>query len=139
VNVAFSARGKEEILGIVRTLEKALAIDIANAPWMTEATRKEALDKLLALRSNVGYPERWRDDSGLSIARGDFVGNERRARSFDLRRRLLKIGKPLDREDWKVSPASVDGTYTPWMNSITLPAGMLQPPYFDQEADDIVK
>jgi endothelin-converting enzyme/putative endopeptidase len=125
VKAAFIARGREEILGIVRFLEEALARDIAELPWMTEATKKEALDKLHALRNNVGYPERWRDDSGLTIAREDFVGNERRAWLFEVRRQLQKIGKPLDREEWKLSPATVNATYTPWMNSLTFPVGAL--------------
>ena len=139
VKTAFSARGKKEILAIVRALEEVLAEEITELPWMTEATRKEALDKLHALRENIGYPERWRDDSRLNIARGDFVGNERRGWLFDFRRRLLKIGKPVDRDEWKLSAATVNGTYTPWLNSLTFPAGILQPPFYDEGADVIVK
>ena len=139
VKAAFSARGKKEILGIVRALVEVLAEEITELPWMTEATRKEALDKLHALRENIGYPERWRDDGRLNIARGDFVGNERRGWLFDFRRRLLKIGKPVDRDEWKLSAATVNGTYTPWLNSLTFPAGILQPPFYDEGADVIVK
>jgi endothelin-converting enzyme/putative endopeptidase len=139
VKTAFTDRGKEEILGIVRTLKEALARGITDSPWMTEATRKEALDKLRALTVNVGYPERWQDDTGLSIDRHDFVGNERRCWRFALRRNLARIGRPLDRARWPISATSANAAYHPWMNSVTYPAGILQPPFYDEDADVIEK
>jgi len=140
VKAAFSAKRKEEILGMTQALEEALARDITEIPWMTEATKKEALDKLHAVRNEVGYPERWRDDSALNIDRGDFVGNERRAWMFDLKRALLEIGKPVVYGgEWNISPAEVEGNYQQGTNSITKPAGILQPPFYDEEADVIVK
>jgi len=139
VKAAFSAKAKEEILGVDRALEEALAREIAELPWMTEATKKEALDKLHALRNNVGYPDHWRDDSALNIDRGDFVGNERRAWLFELRRKLMMIGRPVDWGEWKVAPTGIEGTYTPWLNSLTKPAGILQPPFYDEAADIVVK
>jgi len=139
LKAAFSAKAKEEILGIDRALEEVLARDIAELLWMTEATKKGALDKLHALRNNVGYPDHWRDDRALNIDRGDFIGNERRARLFELRRKLMMIGKPVDWGEWKVAPTAADATYTPWLNSLTYPAGILQPPFYDEEGDVVVK
>jgi putative endopeptidase len=139
VKAAFSAKAKEEILGIDRALEEVLAREIGELPWMTEATRKEALDKLHALRNNVGHPDHWRDDSALNIDRGDFVGNERRAWLFELGRKLMMIGRPVDWGEWKVAPTGIEGTYTPWLNSLTKPAGILQPPFYDEAADIVVK
>ncbi len=139
VKSAFSAGAREEILGMVRGLVKVLTREITEIPWMTEATRKEALAKLETLTINVGYPERWRDDTGLKIDRQDFVGNERRCWLFGLRRSLARIGAPLDRKRWPISPATTDGAYHPWMNSVTYPAGILQPPFYEKDADDVVK
>jgi len=139
VKVAFSAESKEEIRGMVVALKGALARDITELPWMGRATKEEALDKLHALRYAVGYPDRWRDDSALSIARDDFVGNERRAWQLNYRRALLQIGQPVDRDVWNVSPAMVNGNYHAGVNRITLPAGSLQPPFYDEGSSVVEK
>jgi len=139
VKAAFSPRARDEILGMVRGLVKVMTREIIEIPWMSEATRKEALAKLEALTINVGYPERWPDDTSLTIDREDFVGNERRCWLLGLRRNLERIGRPLDRKRWPISPAATDAAYHPWMDSVTYPAGILQPPFYEEDTDAVLK
>jgi len=105
---------------------------------MTEATRKQALGKLAAITNKIGYPDKWRDYSSVKVDRGDLMGNVTRARSFDLARQLAKIGKPVDKGEWEMSPPTVNAYYDPQMNNINFPAGILQPPFFDNRMDDAV-
>ena len=138
MEATFGPEGKERMLKMVAALEKALEKDIRELPWMTEATKKQALVKLAAITNKIGYPDKWRDYSAVKIDRGDLVGNVTRARSFELVRQLAKIGKPVDKGEWEMSPPTVNAYYDPQMNNINFPAGILQPPFFDNRMDDAV-
>jgi len=105
---------------------------------MTDATKQRALEKLQAVANKIGYPDRWRDYSALDVKRGDFFGNATRATVFESRRELAKIGKPVDRGEWGMTPPTVNAYYNAQMNEIVFPAGILQPPFFDPKADDAV-
>jgi putative endopeptidase len=138
VEATFGADGKERMLKMVQALERTLEKDIKALPWMTETTKKHALTKLAAIRNKIGYPDRWRDYSRLEISREDLVGNVARSRSFELARQLAKIGKPVDKGEWSMSPPTVDAYYSAQMNDINFAAGILQPPFFDRNMDDAV-
>jgi putative endopeptidase len=138
VEETFGADGKQRMLKMVDALEKSLDQDIRNLPWMTEETKKQAKVKLDAIRNKIGYPDMWRDYSSLQIVRGDLLGNFLRANEFEARRQVAKIGKPLDRNEWQMTPPTVNAYYSPPRNEIVFPAGILQPPFFDKQADDAV-
>ena len=130
----FSAESKAQVLDILHNIRAALRDDLQTLSWMSEPTRKQALAKLARIEEKIGYPDKWRDYSGLSVDRTDYVGNIVRTNEFDLKRELDKIGKPLDRTEWHMSPATVNAYYSPQMNEIVFPAGILQPPFFDPQA-----
>ena len=132
----FGAEGKERTLKMVNALEKALASDIDGISWMGADTKKQAHVKLEAIANRIGYPDKWRDYSSLKIIRGDALGNSQRANEFDFQRQLNKIGQPVDKNDWPYPPSTVNASYNPQLNNITFPAGILQPPFYDNEADD---
>jgi len=132
----FGAEGKERTLKMVDALEKALASDIDSLSWMGADTKKQAHVKLEAIANRIGYPDKWRDYSSLKIVRGDALGNSQRANEFDFQRQLNKIGKPVDKNDWPYPPSTVNASYNPQLNNITFPAGILQPPFYDNQADD---
>ncbi len=136
VEQAFGAEGKQRMLTMVDALERSLDQDIKTLPWMTEETKKQAKVKLDAIRNKIGYPDVWRDYSSLQIVRGDLVGNFLRANEFEARRQIAKIGKPVDRNEWQMTPPTVNAYYSPPRNEIVFPAGILQPPFFDKQADD---
>jgi len=136
VQQTFGAEGKERTLMMVRALEKALGQDIQSLSWMGDDTKKQALVKLAAITNRIGYPDKWRDYSTLQIVRGDALGNSQRANHHNLQRRLNKIGKPLDKRDWPYPPMTINASYNANQNNITFPAGILQPPFFDNQADD---
>ena len=136
VQQTFGAEGKERTLALVAALEKALGADIQSLPWMGEDSKKQALVKLAAITNRIGYTDKWRDYSTLKIVRGDALGNSQRANQYDLQRRLNKIGKALDKRDWGYPPMTVNASYNPSQNNITFPAGILQPPFYDNQADD---
>ncbi len=138
VDQVFGADGKQRMLKMVDALEKSLDQDIRNLPWMTEDTKKQAKVKLDAIRNKIGYPDVWRDYSSLTITRGDSVGNFLRANEFEARRQIAKIGKPVDRQEWGMTPPTVNAYYSPPRNEIVFPAGILQSPFFDKQADDAV-
>ena len=123
---------------MVHALEKALGEDIEKLSWMTPATKKEALVKLQAITNKIGYPDKWRDYSSVEIKRDDAIGNGFRADQFEFQRQLDKIGKPVDRLEWGMTPPTVNAYYDPQMNNINFPAGILQPPFFDNAMDDAV-
>jgi predicted metalloendopeptidase len=123
---------------MIHALETALKEDITNLPWMTETTKKQALVKLDAIANKIGYPDKWRDYSKLSIVRGDALGNSLRANAFEEHRQLAKIGKPVDKLEWGMTPPTVNAYYDPQMNNINFPAGILQPPFYDNKLDDAV-
>jgi putative endopeptidase len=136
VQQTFGAQGKERTLAMVQALEKSLGADIQSLPWMGDETKKQALVKLAAITNRIGYPDKWRDYSRLKIVRGDAFGNAERANQYDMHRRLDKIGKPLDKRNWPYPPMTVNASYNANENNITFPAGILQPPFYDNQADD---
>jgi putative endopeptidase len=138
VQKTFGAEGKERTLKMVHALETALGQDIEKLSWMTPATKKEALVKLKAITNKIGYPDQWRDYSSVEIKRDDAIGNGFRADQFEFQRQLNKIGKPVDRLEWGMTPPTVNAYYDPQMNNINFPAGILQPPFFDNSMDDAV-
>jgi len=123
---------------LVANLVEAYRESITGLEWMGAETREKALAKLDAFTPKIGYPVRWRDYSALELTADDLVGNVRRASAFEQDRELGKIGKPLDRDEWFMTPQTVNAYYNPGMNEIVFPAAILQPPFFDAEADDAV-
>ncbi len=138
VELTFGDKGKERTLAMVRALEKALAEDIEKLAWMTAETKKKALEKLHAISNKIGFPEKWRDYSALEIKPDDAVGNSFRANAFEFKRQMAKIGKPVDKNEWFMSPPTVNAYYDPQNNNINFPAGILQPPFYDNRMDDAV-
>ncbi|HLJ27253.1 MAG TPA: M13 family metallopeptidase [Candidatus Angelobacter sp.] len=138
VDETFGAEGKQRMLKMVDALEHALQRDVTTLPWMTETTKKQALIKLAAIRNKIGYPDKWRDYSRLTIERGDLIGNFQRASEFESQRQLAKIGKPTDKLEWGMTPPTVNAYYSGERNEIVFPAGILQPPFFDRNMDDAV-
>ena len=132
----FTPETKARTVAMTKEIELAMENDLKQLPWMGDETRKRALDKLHSIVNKVGYPDKWRDYSALSITAGDFGGNVLRASQFEDRRQLAKIGKPLDRGEWGMTPPTVNAYYNPQMNDINFPAGVLQPPLFDPKMDD---
>jgi putative endopeptidase len=132
----YPPEARERTLKMVNQLETALRQDIGELPWMSEATKKQALVKLQAIENKIGYPSKWRDYSTLKIERGDALGNSLRANAFEVHRQLAKIGKPLDKQEWQMTPPTVNAYYDPTENDINFPAGILQPPFYDFKADD---
>jgi putative endopeptidase len=123
---------------LVRNLLAAYRADIATLEWMGPETRQKALVKLSKFTTKIGYPDKWRDYSALQVRRDDLVGNVRRANSFEYDRNLRKLGQPVDRAEWDMSPQTVNAYYNPELNEIVFPAAILQPPFFNARADDAV-
>jgi endothelin-converting enzyme/putative endopeptidase len=138
VEEAFGGQSKQRVLNMVHAIEQALQGDIQELSWMTAETKQQALVKLAAVENKIGYPDQWRDYSPLKIIRGDALGNSMRANDFETHRQLAKIGNPVDRNEWSMSPPTVNAYYNPQENNINFPAGILQPPFFDRRADDAV-
>jgi predicted metalloendopeptidase len=138
VERTFSAEAKDRALALVANLRAALGERIRDLDWMGPATRVAALAKLDALTVKIGYPDRWRDYSGLKVDRASYMDNLARARAFEFNRDLAKLGRPVDRNEWEMTPPTVNAYYNPLMNEIVFPAGILQPPFFDPQADDAV-
>jgi predicted metalloendopeptidase len=138
VRQAFPPQAKARALAMVLNLESALRDDISTLSWMGPQTRQQALTKLDAIRNKIGYPDKWRDYSALKIDRGAYVENVFRAHRFEFNRDLAKIGKPVDRDEWGMTPPTVNAYYNPQLNEIVFPAGILQPPFFNPKADDAV-
>ena len=134
----FPPEAKARADAMVKNLIAALREDLKTLPWMGEETRKQALEKLATFNPKIGYPEKWRDYASLQIDRGPYVLNLQRAEEFEFRRQMGKIGKPVDREEWQMTPPEVNAYYDPQLNEIVFPAGILQPPFFDALADDAV-
>ena len=138
VELTFGADGKQRMLKMVDALEKSLNEDIEKLSWMSDETRKQAAVKLEAIRNKIGYPDVYRDYSSVTIDSGDLWGNVERTEEFESKREIAKIGKPLDRKEWGMTPPTVNAYYNPAYNEIVFPAGILQPPFFDKSMDDAV-
>lgn len=136
VRKVFSPELKQSTLDMVRRIEDAMAKRIQGLDWMSAETKTQALVKLQGIRNKIGYPDKWRDYGPARIVRTEFLGNAQRATEFEHRREIAKIGKPVDRGEWLISPATVDAYYNPQMNDINFPAGVLQPPLYDAKVDD---
>jgi putative endopeptidase len=133
---AFSPELKEKSLHMTRQIEDAMKRDIDELQWMSPVTKKKAQEKLAAIVNKIGYPDKWRDYTAYDVRPGDFSGNVERGNIFENRRQLAKIGKPLDRSEWQMTPPTVNAYFDPQMNDINFPAGVLQPPLFDPKMDD---
>ena len=136
VKKAFPPEAKVRALVMVKNLEAALADDIKTLPWMSPSTRRQALSKLAAINNKIGYPDKWRDYSAFDVKHGPYIDNVFGAAQFEFHRDLNKVGKPVDRSEWEMSPPTVNAYYNPQLNEIVFPAGILQPPFFDFQADD---
>ncbi len=134
VEKKFPPSSKAEALTILHSIRAALKSDLETISWMSPKTRKAAIKKLDLMGERIGYPDKWRDYSSLDINRGPYVLNVIRANEFENRRELNKIGKPVDRNEWYMTPQTVNAYYDPSMNNINFPAGILQPPFFDPHA-----
>jgi endothelin-converting enzyme/putative endopeptidase len=132
----FSPALKAKTVRMTKQIESAMEQDIKSLTWMSDATKQEALKKLHTIVNKIGYPDKWRDYSSVKIDRADFLGNVDRATVFESKRQLNKIGKPLDRGEWGMTPPTVNAYYNPQMNDINFPAGVLQPPLYDPKIDD---
>ena len=134
----FSPTAKERMDALVANLIEAYRRSIIDLDWMTEETKEQALDKLSKFRPHIGYPTKWRDYGRLEIAADDLIGNVMRVAGFELDRSLSKIGQPIDREEWLMTPQTVNAYYHPLKNEIVFPAAILQPPFFNEHADDAI-
>ncbi|HUO25601.1 MAG TPA: M13 family metallopeptidase [Candidatus Aquilonibacter sp.] len=138
VEQQFPPSSKQATLQMVHDIEAAMDQDLDTIDWMSPETKARARQKLHMVANKIGYPDRWRDYSKLTIVRGDAFGNEQRAVEFENHRELNKIGKPVDRGEWGMTPPTVNAYYNPSMNDINFPAGILQPPLYDKNAADPV-
>ena len=135
VGLYFPAEAKSAMLELVDYLTQAYEASIKELPWMSEATKAKALEKLAKFTPKIGYPDKWRDYSSLVIKSDDLIGNLQRIAAFGHAYEVAKIGKPVDRDEWHMTPQTVNAYYNPLMNEIVFPAAILQPPFFDMEAD----
>jgi putative endopeptidase len=135
VRKTFGPELKDATLDMTRRIEDAMALRIQQLDWMSPATKQQALAKLHTIRNKVGYPDVWRDYSSLKIVAGDFYGNNTRADEFEFHREYNKVGKPVDRTEWGMTPPTVNAYYDAQMNDINFPAGVLQPPLYDPKMD----
>jgi endothelin-converting enzyme/putative endopeptidase len=138
VTTEFPPASKAATLQMVHDIEGAMDEDIDHLDWMSAATKVRAKEKLKAVANKIGYPDKWRDYSALTVKRDDALGNFERATEFESRRQLAKIGQPVDRGEFSMSPPTVDAYYNASMNDINFPAGILQPPFYDAAAPDAV-
>jgi putative endopeptidase len=134
----FPPQAKERMLTLVDNLLQAYESSIKELDWMSAETQKQALDKLSKFTPKIGYPDKWRDYSTLQVVKGDLFGNLRRAAAFEYQRNINKLGKPVDRQEWGMTPQTVNAYYNPPLNEIVFPAAILQPPFFDMKAEDAV-
>jgi predicted metalloendopeptidase len=138
VDAAFPPSSKARTLEMVRAIENAMHGDIESVSWMTPATKEQAIVKLKGIEDKIGYPSHWRDYSSVKITRGSLLGNVEQATAFEFERWVAKIGKPVDRGEWTMTPPTINAYYDPQLNTINFPAGILQPPFFEKDMDDSV-
>ena len=136
VEETFGKEGKQRTLAMVNAIEGAMREDLKALPWMSDTTKKAAEVKLDGVANKIGYPDTWRDYSSVKIVPGDLFGNIERAEQFEVNRELNKIGKPVDKKEWGMTPPTVNAYYNPSENNINFPAGILQPPFYSNKADD---
>ena len=134
----FPPAAKASMDKLVAALEKSLGDDIKTLPWMSDATKKAAEEKLAMIRNKIGYPEKWRDYPALKVKRDDLIGNLHRSAVFERNWNLDHLGKPVDEKEWGMTPPTVNAYYDPSFNDINFPAGILQPPFFDFNIDPAV-
>ncbi|HEY8853394.1 MAG TPA: M13 family metallopeptidase, partial [Gemmatimonadaceae bacterium] len=134
----FTPAAKARALDMVRNLESVFHDRIQTLGWMSDTTKTQAEVKLAAFTNKIGYPDKWRDYSDVTIEPGPFLNNQLAVSAFEHRRNMAKIGRPVDRTEWDMTPPTVNAYYSPQMNEIVFPAGILQPPFFDPNADDAV-
>jgi predicted metalloendopeptidase len=134
----FPASSREQVRALVENLRASYAERIQHLTWMTPATKKVALEKLAAFHPKLGYPDKWRDYSALSIVKGDAFGNSVRANVFEWHREVDRLGSPTDRAEWGMTPQTINAYYNPTFNEVVFPAAILQPPFFDPHADPAV-
>lgn len=132
----FSPEAKEQVTLLVKNLLKAYGESIKNLDWMSPETKKQALDKLSKFTPKIGYPDQWRDYSTLKVVKGDLYGNQQKATAFEYNRQINKLGKPVDRTEWGMTPQTVNAYYNPPLNEIVFPAAILQPPFFDAKVEN---
>ncbi len=136
VEKAFPPSSKQRVVELVDNIESALGRDIQALDWMSPETKKQAMEKLNAIEDKIGYPNKWRDYSSMKVVPGDLVANVAQATAFEFRRQLDKIGKPVDRGEWTMTPPTINAYYGSQLNTINFPAGILQPPFFDPDSND---
>ncbi len=134
----FKPEAKVRMLTLVENLKKAYATSIKELDWMSEETKLQALDKLDNFRTKIGYPDKWKDYSDLEVIAGDIVGNDKRAALFEYNNILSKLNQPVDKDEWGMTPQTVNAYYQPAWNEIVFPAAILQPPFFNMDAEDAV-
>jgi putative endopeptidase len=134
----FPPQAKQNMEQMVAAIKKAFAEDIESLPWMSDDTKRLAEAKLDAFRQKIGYPDHWRDYSTLTVTRNSFITDVNRSAAFQLAFRLRKVGKPVDETEWIMTPATADAYYSPTVNDISFPAGILQPPFYDFKKDPAV-
>ncbi len=138
VDRAFPPESKARTIEMVHAIETALNADIQSLSWMSPATKEQAIVKLKGIEDKIGYPSHWRDYSSVNIGRDSYLNNVSQATSFEFERWVGKIGKPVDRSEWTMTPPTINAYYDPQLNTINFPAGILQPPFFDPAKDDAV-
>ena len=138
VDRAFPPESKARTLEMVHAIEGALSADIQSLNWMSQATKQQAIVKLKGIEDKIGYPSHWRDYSSVKVVRDSYLTNVAQAASFEFERWVAKIGKPVDRGEWTMTPPTINAYYDPQLNTINFPAGILQPPFFDPKQDDAV-
>ena len=138
VDRAFPPESRARTIQMVHAIETALSADIQSLSWMSPATKDQAIVKLKGIEDKIGYPSHWRDYSSVKIVRDNFVSNVAQSSSFEFERWVAKIGQPVDRSEWTMTPPTINAYYDPQLNTINFPAGILQPPFFDPTKDDAV-
>ncbi|WP_339939690.1 M13 family metallopeptidase [Undibacterium luofuense] len=131
----FGPEAKAGVLDMVNNIKEAMRENIASLSWMSDVTKQQAYKKLDSIMVKIGYPDVWRDYSGLQISRDDYAGNVKRASAFEYQRMIQRLGKPIDRTEWGMTPQTVNAYYNPSMNEIVFPAGILQAPLYHVQGD----
>jgi putative endopeptidase len=134
VEKTFGAEGKERTQAMVHEIEQSMGANLDTLKWFDDATRKQAHEKLAAIANKIGYPDKWRNYDALEVQRDSYLANAMRAGEFETHRELAKIGKPVDKTEWEMTPPTVNAYYNPSMNEMVFPAGILQPPFFNRAA-----